>query len=364
VPCVATGLFTQNKIKAVSVQISQKNLTKGKAQAIVANSGCANVCTGEQGFSDGEEMVALTAKKLNLPPEDVLIANTGVIGKKLQMEKIRAGLEKISLSKEGGHELARAIMTTDTSPKEMALSFKLGESGEKEIFIGGIAKGAGMIHPNLATMFCFLTTDAAVTLDFLKTALKEAVDVSFNLITVDGDTSTNDMVLILANGLAGNETIKLGTDEGKMFQVALTEICTYLAKSIVRDGEGATKLIEVTVEGALTAQQCRLAARTIAGSPLVKTAIHGNDPNWGRIVAALGRSGAEVVESKIDLYLNNLCLLRGGIPLPFEEEEARSLLDRKEVSLQVCLNLGKEKATAWGCDLSKEYVEINSMYTT
>ena len=361
VPCTAMGLFTANRIKAAPVLLCQKHLAASKAQAIVVNAGCANACTGEKGMADAEEMANLAAKKLGMSPEDILVASTGVIGKGLPMELVAGGIEKVAFLEEGGHELAQAIITTDTFAKERAVALKLGG---KDIVIGGIAKGAGMIHPNLATLLCFLSTDAAVEADFLKRALREAVDVSFDMITVDGDTSPNDTVLLLANGLAGNEIIGEGTREAEVFGQALTEVCIYLAQCIARDGEGATKLIEVTVEGALSLDDARVAARTVAGSPLVKAAVYGSDPNWGRIIAALGRSGAEIEEAKIDLFLNNICLMERGRPQPFDEEEASNAMKGTEVPIRVSLNLGEAKATAWGCDLTEGYVKINAEYTT
>ena len=357
--CVAAGVFTTNTIKAAPVIISQKHLQDKRAQAIVVNAGCANACTGEPGLADASEMARSVAEKLGLPTTDVLIASTGVIGVPLPMDKVRAGVSKIALTKDGGHELARAIMTTDTSPKEIAITINASGGG---FTLGGVAKGAGMIHPNLATMLCFLTTDAAVDPDFLQSALQKAVDASFNMITIDGDTSPSDTVVLLANGLAGNATIN--ERNGQLFQEALNQVCLYLAKCIARDGEGATKLIEVIVEGALSEAQARLAARTIASSPLVKSAIHGNDPNWGRVIAALGRSGSKVDETKLVAYLNDFCVMRQGKPVPFNKQEASNSLDNKEVSLRLELNLGSGKATAWGCDLSEEYVTINSAYTS
>ena len=358
-PCVAAGVFTTNAIKAAPVILSRKHLKDKKARAVVVNSGCANACTGDAGMTDAVEMASSVAGKLGLSTEDVLVASTGVIGVPLPMERIRTGIHKIALTRDGGHELARAMMTTDTFAKEMAISV---ESEPGKLTIGGVAKGAGMIHPNMATMLCFLTTDAAVDARFLQAALQKAVDVSFNMITVDGDTSPSDTVVILANGIAGTETIN--NRNGELFQKALDEVCLYLAKCVARDGEGATKLIEVTVEGALNEEQARLAARTIAGSPLFKAAVHGNDPNWGRIVAALGRSGAKVNERKLDVYLNDVCVMKQGSPLPFDRQELGTSLSGKEVSVRLYLNLGQGKAVAWGCDLSEEYVTINSAYTT
>jgi glutamate N-acetyltransferase/amino-acid N-acetyltransferase len=358
-PCVAAGVFTTTAIKATPVILSQKHLKNNSAQAVVVNSGCANACTGDAGMADAVDMARSVAEKLGLSTEDVLVASTGVIGVPLPMERIRDGIRKVVLTKEGGHELARAIMTTDTFPKEIAMSV---DSKPGEFTIGGVAKGAGMIHPNMATMLCFLTTDAAVDARFLQAALQKAVDVSFNMITIDGDTSPSDTVVILANGLAGTETIN--GRNGELFQKALDEVCLYLAKCVARDGEGATKLIEVTVESALNEEQARLAARTIAGSPLFKAAVHGNDPNWGRIVAALGRSGAKVNEMKLDVYLNDVCVMKQGSPVPFDRQELGTSLAGKEVSVRLYLNLGGGKAVAWGCDLSEEYVTINSAYTS
>ena len=360
-PCVATALFTTNKIKAAPVVLCQQRLQSGRAVAVVVNSGCANACTGEQGLRDAAAMAELAAGGIGVSSEEVLVASTGVIGLPLPMALIRAGIDQIVLSGDGGHELARAMMTTDTLPKEAAVAVSVDDS---EFIIGGVAKGSGMIHPNLATLLCLLTTDATVDIGFLRLALRKAVDVSFNMVSIDGDTSPNDMVLIMANGLAGNETILQGSNQASAFQQALDQVCIYLAKRIAGDGEGASKLIEVTVSGAPSIAEARLAARTVVSSPLVKAAIHGSDPNWGRIMAAVGRSGVEVVESKIDLYIGNICLTRAGHRLPFDKEGVVSVLRSPEVPIGLQLNLGTATATAWGCDLSEEYVTINSQYMT
>jgi glutamate N-acetyltransferase/amino-acid N-acetyltransferase len=272
----------------------------------------------------------------------------------LPMKQIATAIERVVLSGEGGHELARAMMTTDTFAKETAVRVKAGGS---EFIIGGVAKGSGMIHPNLATLLCFITTDAAVELDFAQEALKKAVDISFNMVSIDGDTSPNDMVLLLANGRAGVKA-------PDAFEQALAQVCVYLAKCIAADGEGANRLIEVTVGGARSLAEARLAARTVVGSPLVKAAIHGADPNWGRIMMALGRSGAEVEEAKTELYIGNIPLVKAGVPLPFNQQGVIRLLGGKEVAIRLNLNLGSSSATAWGCDLSEEYVRINSQYMT
>ncbi len=360
-PCVTAALFTSNKIKSAPVVVCQEKLRKGRAVALVVNSGCANVSNGEQGLADAAEMAALAANAIGVPDEDVLVASTGVIGQPLPLKLIKVGINQIVLSKDGGHELAKAIMTTDTVPKETAIAVRVGDSN---FIIGGVAKGSGMIHPDLATMLCFLTTDATVELDFLRSALRKAVDISFNMISVDGDTSPSDMVLMMANGLAGDESISAGSGYADTFQQALDQVCIYLAKSIARDGEGATKLIEVTVNGAINDAEAKLAAKTIISSSLVKTAVHGADPNWGRIIAAAGRSGVELVESKIDLYIGDISVVKGGRPLPFSEQSVVRVFKQSEVPISLHLNLGTGSATAWGCDLSEEYVTINSKYMT
>jgi glutamate N-acetyltransferase/amino-acid N-acetyltransferase len=360
VPCKAAGVFTTSQIRSAPVVLSQRHIAKGRAQAIVANSGCANACTGGQGLADALVMANLTAAKLGISPEEVLVASTGVIGVPLPMDKIRVGIPKIKPTRRGGHDFCRAIMTTDTKLKDVAVQV---DSTGPRFTIGGVAKGAGMVHPNLATMLCFIATDAVVGVDFLRAALQEAVARSFNMVSIDGDTSPSDCVFLLANGLVRNEPIDF--DNGGAFQEALNEVCTHLAKSMARDGEGATKLIEITVERAEDQVWARQAARTIASSPLVKAAIHGHDPNWGRIVAALGRSGARVREDRLDVYLNDVCVMRQGSPTPFNKAEVASALSRSEtVLIRLCLNLGDGQATAWGCDLSEEYVTINSTYTT
>jgi len=360
-PCTAAGVFTQNKVKAAPVLLSMETLKKRQAQAVIVNSGCANAGTGEKGLEDAREMVSLAARKLGISADKVLVASTGVIGVNISVDKVRSGLENIKLLPTGGYELARAIMTTDAWPKERAVEI---EFDSRRCVIGGIAKGAGMIHPNLATLLVFLTTDAAVEANFLQTALKKAVDASFNMVTVDGDTSTNDSVIILANGLAGNKSITQGTPVGRLFQRALEEVCVFLARSVACNAEGASHLIEINVEGAVSQLQARRAARTIAGSNLVKTAVHGADPNWGRILAAVGRSEIELDENKIDIYIGDICLMKGGKPQTFDKNEAQDLLRKMVVGIRVGLNLGSGRSTGWGCDLSEEYVLENSAYTT
>lgn len=358
--CTLAGMFTTNAVKSGSLIVCQETLTKGKARAFVANSGIANTSVGEQGVKDARETVALAAAHLGLKPDEVLICSTGKIGVELPMALIRSGIKKIKLSEMGGHDLARAILTTDTRTKEVAASFGVRDG---TVTVGGIAKGAGMIHPNMATMLAFIATDAQVDKALLQGALKESVDKSFNMISVDGDTSTNDTVLLFANGASG-VSIREGTSQASLFKEALDAVCIHLAKEIVRDGEGATRLIAVTVEDAATLDDARKAARTIVSSSLVKTAVHGADPNWGRIVAALGRSGARVEESKLALYVNDVCIVDEGRPIPFHRDAVVSIMQTPEVSFRLRLGLGTAKATAWGCDLTEEYVTFNSAYTT
>jgi glutamate N-acetyltransferase / amino-acid N-acetyltransferase len=358
----AAAVFTTNKVKAAPVILDDRKLQKtGKARAVVINSGCANACTGDQGMAAAVATTEAAGKSLGISPEDILVASTGVIGVQLPLEKIQEGLGHIALSREGGHDLARAIMTTDTRPKEFAVRVWAGDS---TFVVGGVCKGAGMIHPNMATMLCFLTTDASMDSDFLKICLKEAVDDSFHMISVDGDTSTNDTVLLMASGLAGVEITDRKSSLAGDFKKALKQVCLYLAKCIARDGEGATRLIEAVVNGAKSKSDARNAARTIVNSSLVKSAVHGCDPNWGRIIAAAGRSGAELVPEKSDVYIGEMCLLKAGMPLPFDKKAASAILKQPEVFLRVDLNIGKASATAFGCDLSEEYVVINSEYTT
>ena len=360
-PCVTAGVLTTNRIKSAPVLLCQERLPSGCVSAVVACSGCANASTGQQGFADAVEMAALTAEGLGINASEVLVASTGVIGPLLPMKRVREGLHHISLSDAGGHDLARAIMTTDTCPKEIAVTV---EAGNVSFTIGGIAKGSGMIHPNMATLLAFLTTDTAVEDNFLLTALRKAADASFNMVSVDGDTSPSDTLLLLANGVAGNTPIDSQSELADVFQTALEEVCVYLARSIARDGEGATKLIEVTVNGAASLADARLAARTVAASPLLKSAVYGCDPNWGRIVAALGRSGADVKESNLDVAIGETTVLKSGVPQSFDEATVVDCLKQENVSISADLNLGEASATAWGCDLTEEYVIINSQYTT
>ena len=355
--CVTAGVFTNNKIKAAPVLLSHERLKRSNARAVVVNSGCANACTGKQGMADAVEMTELVAKEIGAKKEDVLVASTGIIGTMLPMERIRAAIPKIRFSAAGGHDLARAIMTTDRVPKEVAVK-------ADGFTIGGILKGSGMIHPDMATLLCFLTTDAAVEPGLLRQALKEAVAISFNMLSIDGDGSTNDTVIIMANGVAEGEVIRMGSSKARLFQQALDNVCIYLAKAAARDGEGATKLIEVKVSGALTLKEAQIAAKTIVSSSLVKTAVYGADPNWGRIFAAAGRSGVVLEETKMELYIGNTLIVKDGAPMNFEKEVVVNHLKGKEIYIKLDLHLGRAEATAWGCDMTEEYVKINAEYTT
>ena len=361
-PCAAAGVFTTSTVKSPTVTVNRQRLEQGiPMQGLIVNSGIANTCVGEQGFIDAEEMTALAAAKTGATAAAILVCSTGVIGVELPMSLIRSGVEQIALADDGGGDLAKAIMTTDTRPKAAAVSFELDD---QTVHLGGIAKGSGMIHPNMATMLSFLTTDAAVERGFLQRALAAAADDTYNMLTVDGDSSTNDTVLLLANGAAGTAELREGTDAAAVFAAALGELCVYLTRELARDGEGASHLIMVEVDGAADTADARLAAKTIAGSSLVKSAVYGADPNWGRVLAALGRSGAAAAEEKIDLFVNGVCIMEAGKPVPFHRDAVVALMKRPEVTFRLQLNLGPGAATAWGCDLTEEYVIINSAYTT
>ena len=360
-PCSAAGVFTTSTIKSATVTVNQEHLAQGLIRGLVVNAGIANTCVGEQGYKDAQEMTELVADKLGMGSDEVLVCSTGVIGVELPMSLIRSGIETIELSNDGGHSVARAMMTTDTRTKEIAVSF---ECAGHLIHIGGIAKGSGMIHPNMATMLAFVTTDANVEPDFLKTTLTNVANKSFNMLSVDGDTSTNDSVLVLANGLAGNTQISSDSPDSSTFQEALSEVCIYLTRELARDGEGASRLIVVEVAGAANQEDAQNAARSVSSSNLVKAAVTGSDPNWGRVMMALGKSGAQADETKIDLFVNGVCIMESGSPIPFHKEAVVSLMRGPEVTFRLQLNLGSGEATAWGCDLTEEYVIINSAYTT
>ncbi|ACV61487.1 arginine biosynthesis bifunctional protein ArgJ [Desulfofarcimen acetoxidans DSM 771] len=360
-PCSATGVYTTNKVQAAPVQLTRQRLSDGHAQAVIINSGYANACNGPQGLRDALKTSSVLAESLNIQENQVLVASTGVIGQNLPMDKILNGiaLAVSQLSPEGGPDAAEAIMTTDTVSKQIAVKFEL--SGVP-VVIGGMAKGSGMIHPNMATMLGFITTDAAVDVHLLNKALKSVVEKTFNMITVDGDTSTNDMVLLLANGAAGNQQLDSEGSDFELFCCALCEVCISLSKEIAGDGEGATKLVEVKVINAATVNDARLAAKTVAASNLVKTAIFGADANWGRIICAAGYSGADFDPGKVDIFLGNEQVAKDGKALDFSEENASEILSQKEVKILIDFKTGTETATAWGCDLTYDYIKINGSY--
>lgn len=360
-PCTAAGVFTTSTIKSPTVSVNQAHLKTASPKGIIVNAGIANACVGEQGYKDAEEMASIAASILSAEPAEILVCSTGVIGVELPMSLIRDGAANINLSKGGANQVARAMMTTDTRPKEVAVSCEIDG---KTISIGGVAKGSGMIHPNMATMLSFITTDANVEQHFLENCLTEVADSSYNMLTVDGDTSTNDTVLVLANGNAGNGQITQDSNDADIFQSALLEVAIFLTKELARDGEGASRLLSIEITGAKDVKSARQAARTIASSSLVKSAVYGSDPNWGRVLAALGRSEIEADETKIDLFVNGVCIMEAGTPIPFHKEAVVVLMKGPEVTFKLQLNLGDASATAWGCDLTQEYVIINSAYTT
>jgi len=364
VPADAAGVFTTNVVMAAPLAVTKESLAKeGKLQAMLVNSGNANACTGEQGDRDARDMRASFAAALGVPEHYVGVTSTGVIGVPMPMEKVRSGVEDLSgkLSAAGGDEFCHAIMTTDLVKKSVCV--ELDVNG-KPVYIAGAAKGSGMIHPNMATMLGFVTTDAAFQPGCLQSLLSGATDVTFNMITVDGDTSTNDMVVAMASGLAGNEPLSPSHPDWANYAAAFRFVAETLAKEIARDGEGATKLIEVNVVGAGSDYDARAIAKTIVGSNLVKSAVYGSDANWGRIIAAAGRAGVPINPNTVDIRLGDIAVLQQSAPLPFDEAAAKAYLDGKEVTIHVDLHGGSGKATAWGCDLTYDYVKINASYRT
>ncbi len=360
-PATVAAVFTQNQVKAAPVLVTQKRMAQGTVRAVVINAGNANACTGKKGIEDAEKMTSLVGHHLGLPDKEVLVASTGVIGKFLPMDKVAKGIETAarSLSIDGGEEAARAILTTDTFVKEFSTTIILDG---KSVRIGGMAKGSGMIHPNMATLLGFITTDASIAPEALQKALKGAVDQSFHCISVDGDCSTNDMIIAMANGRAGNKPIKMLSGDGIKFAEALVLVCQELARRVVLDGEGATKFITVKVEGAPDFSQARQVAMEISKSSLFKTAMFGMDANWGRIMAALGNSSVKIQPDKVDVSFGPLKVCRGGCAIEFSEAKALGLLKRKEVDVLVELHLGKADATVFTADLSYDYVKINASY--
>lgn len=368
VPCVAAGTFTTNVVKAAPVKWDQKIVKQGGAvQAIIVNSGIANACTGEEGMQYCEQTAQTAAEVFGIQKEQVLVSSTGVIGKQLPMEKIQAGIHMLAQAKGNdklcGAEAAEAILTTDTHKKEAAVQLEIGG---KTVTIGAMAKGSGMIHPNMCTMLSFLVTDAVIEKEVLQKVLSEDVEETYNMISVDGDTSTNDTVLFLANGLAQNASICPGTEEYKAFAAAVHTVNEQLAKAIAGDGEGATALLEVEVVGAADKEQAKKISKSVVCSNLTKTAVAGHDANWGRILCAMGYAGVSFVPEQVDLFLESAAgtvqILSDGVALPYSEEKATEILSEEKVKILADLKLGDGKATAWGCDLTHGYIDINADY--
>ncbi len=363
-PAASAAAFTTNRVKAAPVLYDMKILEKGCARAVVVNSGNANACTGEQGYKDCEETASYAASALGIASDEVFVSSTGVIGQMLDMTRIKKGIDSlVSALGKDGEAAAEAILTTDTVKKEVCVSVNLDG---KEVRIAGMAKGSGMIHPNMATMLCFITSDAAISHDVLQELLGTTVEDTFNMISVDGDTSTNDTVIVLANGMAGNKMIEKGSDSYIAFSKAFDYVLRELAKKIVKDGEGADRFIEMKVEGAAGQNDARALARSVVSSSLVKAAFFGSDANWGRILCAMGYSGASFSLDKVDLFYSSAAgsiqVLKSGSPIVFDEDEAKKILLEKEIYVRAVLHDGSACATAWGCDLTYDYVRINGDY--
>ncbi len=367
-PCQVAGTFTTNVAKAAPVTWDQKIVKESDfAQVIIVNSGIANACTGAEGYGYCKATADKASEVFGIPADAVLLGSTGVIGKQLPIDKIEAGVEQLAVAKsdtiEAANEAAKAIMTTDTCEKEIAVTIEIGG---KTVTIGGMAKGSGMIHPNMCTMLSFITTDAVITKSALQKALSDDVNDTYNMISVDGDTSTNDTVLVLANGMAENPEIVEGTADYEIFAKALHEVNEYLAKKIAGDGEGATALFEVNILGADTKEQAKMLAKAIACSNLTKAAIAGHDANWGRIICAMGYSGAQFDPEKVDLFFESsagkIQIAQDGVAVDYSEEKATEILSQPVVIATADVKMGNEKATAWGCDLTHGYIEINADY--
>ena len=366
VPATAAAVYTTNLVKGAPLLVTKAHIAGGKARAVICNSGNANTCNAD-GIEIAEAMSELVAKQLSIPAGDVVVASTGVIGQPLKLDPIAAGLPTLAegLNSDGSAAAAEAIMTTDTVRKEIAVEFELGG---KTCHLGGIAKGSGMIHPNMATMLVFLTTDAAISAEMLQKALSGDVAGSFNMVSIDGDTSTNDMVTILANGMAGNAEITCEGADFTAFMTALNTVTVQLCRCIAGDGEGATKLLECRVEGAQNLSTARTVAKSVICSSLLKAAMFGADANWGRVLCAIGYSGADVDVQRVDVAFKSpkgiVEVCKDGAGVPFSEEEAKAVLLEKEIEILVKLNSGDAEATAWGCDLTYDYVKINGDYRT
>jgi glutamate N-acetyltransferase/amino-acid N-acetyltransferase len=361
--CAAAGVFTTSHTAAPPVAVAREHLASGRARAVVVNSGCANAATGPGGLGDAREMAALAARAVGCRPEEVVVASTGVIGVRLPMDRVGAGVAEAArrLSREHGAEAARAIMTTDTRPKEASAELTLGGV---TCTVGGMAKGAGMIAPNMATMLAFFTTDVAIVPALLRSALVDAVGESLNHITVDGDTSTNDCAVILASGAAGAPTIQEEREGFETFRRALTDVARRLAEMLVRDGEGVTRVAEVRVDGARTRESADRVARVVAESPLVKTALNGGDPNWGRVLAAAGRAGVALDPSRLSIWIGDVQVAENGVACDYREEDAASAMTEDTVRIRLSLGSGDASGWMWTSDLSHGYVDINAHYRT
>lgn len=365
-PCTAAAMYTQNKVKGAPIYVTMEHLEDGMCQAVICNSGNANTCNAD-GVEIAKKMCLALSDVLKIKQSDIIVASTGVIGQPLNVDVIISGIEPLvlSLSKEGAQNAAEAIMTTDTMKKEIAVEFEIGG---KTAYIGGIAKGSGMINPNMATMLSFITTDANITSQMLKKALKASAEQTYNMVSVDGDTSTNDMVSVMANGEAGNPLIDSENGDYETFIKALNHVNTYLAKMMAKDGEGASKLIECTVKNACDIKTARLLAKSVIKSNLVKAAVFGADANWGRILCALGYADADFIPEKTDVYFKSeageVKVCENGMGLDFNEELAKNILQKSEIQINIDLKDGSASATAWGCDLTYDYVRINGDYRT
>ena len=361
VPASVAGVYTTNKVVAAPLLVTKEAVEKSqKMRAVVVNSGCANSCTGQQGLEDAYTMQQWTADKLGVEPETVAVASTGVIGELMPMDTLKKGLSKLVVNG-NADDFSKAILTTDTDIKTVAVTEMFGRD---EVTMAGVAKGSGMIHPNMATMLAFITCDAVISSETLQLALAQTVEKTFNQITVDGDTSTNDMVLVLSNGCTLNKEILPDTADFEKFTAMLNFVMQDLAKKIAKDGEGATKLIEVNVINAPKEEDARMMAKSVVGSSLVKTAIFGEDPNWGRILAAVGYAGVDVPVEHIDIKLGDLPVMLDSTPVSFDEEEMADVMQADQVTITVDLHAGEALGRAWGCDLSYDYVKINALYRT
>ncbi len=360
VPANAAAVFTTNQVQAAPIQITKEKMTSGQLQGVIVNAGNANACTGAKGYADAQQMAQEAADKLGVTPDKIAVASTGIIGRQMPMEKITTGISQL---KKAGDPQAfqKAILTTDLTEKSIVIQSQIGG---QTVTMAGCAKGSGMIHPNMATMLAFVTTDAVISTDLLQKLLRELTEVTFNQITVDGDTSTNDMVLVLANGVAKQPEILEDSTDYDLFKEMFQSVLTALAKDIAQDGEGATKLIEAKTIGAVTDEAARMISKTIVGSPLVKTALFGKDPNWGRILCAVGYSGQPIDPNTLSISLADTLVFQSGKPVDFDEDRMQEKLAQSQIEILVALAEGTGQGMAWGCDLTYDYVKINALYHT